>query len=142
MLINRLQQKARDNRAALRINKVQMSNETIKRQQQSQTSQPLEVFDPAIPPLDPELLFKDPLKHKESEQEQEWKLRQVTPCRSNVQEHTLKIAHITQLVTVLHITNVPYSHCCSSKKIRSDAQIPIKTLIHSRLATTSLKCSF
>lgn len=73
-----LQQKARDNRAALRINKVQMSNETIKRQQQ-----PLEVFDPAIPPLDPELLFKDPLKHKESEQEQEWKLRQVKPCQAN-----------------------------------------------------------
>lgn len=56
-----------------------MSNETIKRQQQPQASQPLEVFDPAIPPLDPELLFKDPLKHKESEQEQEWKLRQVKP---------------------------------------------------------------
>ncbi|XP_059358418.1 histone-lysine N-methyltransferase 2C-like isoform X3 [Carassius carassius] len=68
-------QKARDNRAALRINKVQMSNETIKRQP-PQPEQPLEVFDPAIPPLDPELLFKDPLKHKESEHEQEWKFRQ------------------------------------------------------------------
>ncbi|XP_073705573.1 histone-lysine N-methyltransferase 2C [Garra rufa] len=68
-------QKARDNRAALRINKVQMSNETIKRPP-PQPQQPLEVFDPAIPPLDPELLFKDPLKHKESEHEQEWKYRQ------------------------------------------------------------------
>ncbi|XP_016139199.1 histone-lysine N-methyltransferase 2C [Sinocyclocheilus grahami] len=68
-------QKARDNRAALRINKVQMSNETIKRQPPP-PEQPLEVFDPAIPPLDPELLFKDPLKHKESEHEQEWKYRQ------------------------------------------------------------------
>lgn len=76
-LLYHLQQKARDNRAALRINKVQMSNETIKRQP-TQPQQPLEVFDPAIPPLDPELLFKDPLKHKESEHEQEWKFRQVS----------------------------------------------------------------
>lgn len=76
------QQKARDNRAALRINKVQMSNEPVKRPTHvqpptPQLPQPPEVFDPAIPPMDPELLFKDPLKHKESEQEQEWKLRQV-----------------------------------------------------------------
>ncbi|XP_048118756.1 histone-lysine N-methyltransferase 2C isoform X1 [Alosa alosa] len=77
-------QKARDNRAALRINKVQMSNEPVKRphaQQPVQLPQPPEVFDPAIPPLDTELLFKDPLKHKESEQEQEWKLRQVRQLR-------------------------------------------------------------
>lgn len=75
-----------------------MSNETIKRQQQPQTSQPLEVFDPAIPPLDPELLFKDPLKHKESEQEQEWKLRQVKPCWANTFKNNLRIArHVTEL---------------------------------------------
>ncbi|KAM9500181.1 histone-lysine N-methyltransferase 2C isoform 4-T4 [Clarias gariepinus] len=90
-------QKARDNRAALRINKVQMSNETIKRQQQPQTSQPLEVFDPAIPPLDPELLFKDPLKHKESEQEQEWKMRQQMRQKSKQQakiEATQKLEQV------------------------------------------------
>ncbi|XP_035392361.1 histone-lysine N-methyltransferase 2C isoform X2 [Electrophorus electricus] len=90
-------QKARDNRAALRINKVQMSNETIKRQQQPQSSQPLEVFDSAIPPLDPELLFKDPLKHKESEQEQEWKLRQQMRQKSKQQakiEATQKLEQV------------------------------------------------
>ncbi|XP_061096332.1 histone-lysine N-methyltransferase 2C-like isoform X3 [Conger conger] len=65
-------QKARDNRAALRINKVQMSNESMKIQQQHQ--QP-DVFDPNVP-LDSELLLKDPLKPKESEHEQEWKFRQ------------------------------------------------------------------
>lgn len=68
-----LQQKARDNRAALRINKVQLSNDTLKRQQQ-QVPDP---FDPSVP-LETEVIFKDPLKHKESEHEQEWKFRQVT----------------------------------------------------------------
>ncbi|KAI1891323.1 hypothetical protein AGOR_G00142620 [Albula goreensis] len=68
-------QKARDNRAALRINKVQMSNETMKRQQQQQQQQTPDLFDPSIP-LDSDLLFKDPLKNKESEHEQEWKFRQ------------------------------------------------------------------
>ncbi|XP_072544552.1 histone-lysine N-methyltransferase 2C isoform X3 [Salminus brasiliensis] len=94
-------QKARDNRAALRINKVQMSNETIKRQQQHpqqpQAPQALEVFDPAIPPLDPELLFKDPLKHKESEQEQEWKMRQQMRQKSKQQakiEATQKLEQV------------------------------------------------
>ncbi|TSL47723.1 Histone-lysine N-methyltransferase 2C [Bagarius yarrelli] len=90
-------QKARDNRAALRINKVQLSNESIKRQQQPQVSQPLEMFDPAIPPLDPELLFKDPLKHKESEQEQEWKLRQQMRQKSKQQakiEATQKLEQV------------------------------------------------
>lgn len=65
------QQKARDNRAALRINKVQMSNDPSKRQQQA------DMFDPSVA-LDSDMLFKDPLKHKESEHEQEWKFRQVT----------------------------------------------------------------
>ncbi|XP_076146903.1 histone-lysine N-methyltransferase 2C [Alosa pseudoharengus] len=64
-------QKARDNRAALRINKVQLSNDTLKRQQQ-QVPDP---FDPSVP-LETEAIFKDPLKHKESEHEQEWKFRQ------------------------------------------------------------------
>ncbi|RXN27847.1 histone-lysine N-methyltransferase 2C-like protein [Labeo rohita] len=89
-------QKARDNRAALRINKVQMSNETIKRQP-PQPQQPLEVFDPAIPPLDPELLFKDPLKHKESEHEQEWKYRQQMRQKSKQQakiEATQKLEQV------------------------------------------------
>uniref|UniRef100_A0A671RS73 [histone H3]-lysine(4) N-methyltransferase n=1 Tax=Sinocyclocheilus anshuiensis TaxID=1608454 RepID=A0A671RS73_9TELE len=89
-------QKARDNRAALRINKVQMSNETIKRQP-PQPEQPLEVFDPAIPPLDPELLFKDPLKHKESEHEQEWKYRQQMRQKSRQQakiEATQKLEQV------------------------------------------------
>lgn len=58
----------------MRINKVQMSNETVKRHHPQQ--QPPEVFDPNLP-LDTELLFKDPLKPKESEHEQEWKFRQV-----------------------------------------------------------------
>ena len=74
MLISAPQQKARDNRAALRINKVQMSNDTVKRHPPQ--PQPPEVFDPNLP-LDTELLFKDPLKPKESEHEQEWKFRQV-----------------------------------------------------------------
>ncbi|XP_016298872.1 histone-lysine N-methyltransferase 2C-like isoform X4 [Sinocyclocheilus anshuiensis] len=65
-------QKARDNRAALRINRVQLSNDTMKIQQQQQPADP---FDPSIS-MDTELLFKDPLKHKESEHEQEWKFRQ------------------------------------------------------------------
>ncbi|XP_056329618.1 histone-lysine N-methyltransferase 2C isoform X7 [Danio aesculapii] len=89
-------QKARDNRAALRINKVQISNEPIKRQP-PQPQQPLEVFDPAIPPLDPELLFKDPLKHKESEHEQEWKFRQQMRQKSKQQakiEATQKLEQV------------------------------------------------
>ncbi|XP_016372184.1 histone-lysine N-methyltransferase 2C-like [Sinocyclocheilus rhinocerous] len=89
-------QKARDNRAALRMNKVQMSNETIKRQP-PQPQQPLEVFDPAIPPLDPELLFNDPLKHKESEHEQEWKYRQQMRQKSKQQariEATQKLEQV------------------------------------------------
>ncbi|KAM7369523.1 hypothetical protein PAMP_010841 [Pampus punctatissimus] len=63
-------QKARDNRAAQRINKVQLSNEPLKRQP------------PPLPgPYDPvsmetDLAFKDLLRPKESEQEQEWKFRQ------------------------------------------------------------------
>ncbi|XP_036790810.1 histone-lysine N-methyltransferase 2C isoform X3 [Oncorhynchus mykiss] len=71
-------QKARDNRAALRINKVQMSNDTLKRHQHPQQQQQLltDTFDPNSVPLDTELLFKDSLKPKESEHEQEWKFRQ------------------------------------------------------------------
>uniref|UniRef100_UPI003AAECAA4 histone-lysine N-methyltransferase 2C isoform X1 n=1 Tax=Centroberyx gerrardi TaxID=166262 RepID=UPI003AAECAA4 len=87
-------QKARDNRAALRINKVQMSNETVKRHQPQQ--QPPEVFDPNIP-LDTELLFKDPLKPKESEHEQEWKFRQQMRQKSKQQakiEATQKLEQV------------------------------------------------
>ncbi|XP_030629549.1 histone-lysine N-methyltransferase 2C [Chanos chanos] len=88
-------QKARDNRAALRINKVQMSNESIKRPQQPQ--QLIDVFDPSIPPLDTDQLFKDPLKHKESEHEQEWKLRQQMRLKSKQQakiEATQKLEQV------------------------------------------------
>ncbi|XP_070974437.1 histone-lysine N-methyltransferase 2C-like [Oncorhynchus clarkii lewisi] len=99
-------QKARDNRAALRINKVQMSNESLKRQQSQQIplSQqppvslqlPDEVFDPNIP-LDTDLLFKDPLKPKESEHEQEWKFRQQMRQKSRQQakiEATQKLEQV------------------------------------------------
>ncbi|XP_041698132.1 histone-lysine N-methyltransferase 2C isoform X5 [Coregonus clupeaformis] len=99
-------QKARDNRAALRINKVQMSNESLKRQQSQQlppTQQPPaslqppdEVFDPNIP-LDTDLLFKDPLKPKESEHEQEWKFRQQMRQKSRQQakiEATQKLEQV------------------------------------------------
>ncbi|XP_057712545.1 histone-lysine N-methyltransferase 2C isoform X1 [Corythoichthys intestinalis] len=88
-------QKARDNRAALRINKVQMSNETVKRHH-PQHPQPPEVFDPNIP-LDTELLFKDPLKPKESEHEQEWKFRQQMRQKSKQQakiEATQKLEQV------------------------------------------------
>ncbi|XP_040290054.1 histone-lysine N-methyltransferase 2C isoform X1 [Bufo bufo] len=61
-------QKARDNRAALRINKVQMSNDSLKRQQH-------EIVE-LNSRIDSEL-FKDPMKQRESEHEQEWKFRQV-----------------------------------------------------------------
>lgn len=62
-------QKARDNRAALRINKVQMSSDSLKRQQQPDSGDPGSRLDSE--------LFKDPLKQRESEHEQEWKFRQV-----------------------------------------------------------------
>uniref|UniRef100_A0A8C9VI72 Histone-lysine N-methyltransferase 2C n=1 Tax=Scleropages formosus TaxID=113540 RepID=A0A8C9VI72_SCLFO len=89
-------QKARDNRAALRINKVHMSNESLKRQQHHQQQPPVEMFDPGIP-LDTELLFKDPLKHKESEHEQEWKFRQQMRQKSKQQakiEATQKLEQV------------------------------------------------
>ncbi|TRY85074.1 hypothetical protein DNTS_020861, partial [Danionella cerebrum] len=86
-------QKARDNRAALRINKVQLSNDTMKRQQQHPVA---DVFDPNVP-MDTDLLFKDPLKHKESEQEQEWKFRQQMRQKSKQQakiEATQKLEQV------------------------------------------------
>ncbi|XP_024136054.1 histone-lysine N-methyltransferase 2C isoform X3 [Oryzias melastigma] len=71
-------QKARDNRAAQRINKVQMSNDPLKHLQPSQQQQPQPqppgAFDPVSMELD--MSFKDPLRPRESEQEQEWKMRQ------------------------------------------------------------------
>ncbi|XP_077347298.1 histone-lysine N-methyltransferase 2C isoform X4 [Lithobates pipiens] len=60
-------QKARDNRAALRINKVQMSNDSLKRQQHEIIDQSTRIDS------DP---FKDPLRQRESEHEVEWKYRQ------------------------------------------------------------------
>uniref|UniRef100_A0A8C2FJX8 Histone-lysine N-methyltransferase 2C n=1 Tax=Cyprinus carpio TaxID=7962 RepID=A0A8C2FJX8_CYPCA len=86
-------QKARDNRAALRINKVQLSNDTMKRQQQQQPADP---FDSSVP-MDTDLLFKDPLKYKESEHEQEWKFRQQMRQKSKQQakiEATQKLEQV------------------------------------------------
>uniref|UniRef100_A0A674BEF3 Histone-lysine N-methyltransferase 2C n=1 Tax=Salmo trutta TaxID=8032 RepID=A0A674BEF3_SALTR len=92
-------QKARDNRAALRINKVQMSNDTLKRHQHPQQQQPLltDTFDPNSVPLDTEMLFKDSLKPKESEHEQEWKFRQQMRQKSKQQakiEATQKLEQV------------------------------------------------
>ncbi|XP_051970833.1 histone-lysine N-methyltransferase 2C-like [Xyrauchen texanus] len=90
-------QKARDNRAALRINKVQLSNDTMKRQQQQlQQQQPADPFDSSVA-MDADLLFKDPLKHKESEHEQEWKFRQQMRQKSKQQakiEATQKLEQV------------------------------------------------
>lgn len=69
------QQKARDNRAAQRISKVQLSGDPVKRQQAAPAPLPA-AYEPAC--VEVEGGFKDPLKSKESEQEQEWKLRQVS----------------------------------------------------------------
>ncbi|KAM4718655.1 histone-lysine N-methyltransferase 2C-like isoform 3-T3 [Anableps anableps] len=75
-------QKARDNRAAQRINKVQLSNETLKRLQtpQQQPPPPLGVYDHVSTEM--EAGFRDPLRPRESEQEQEWKLRQIMRQKS------------------------------------------------------------
>ncbi|XP_074171171.1 histone-lysine N-methyltransferase 2C isoform X6 [Rhinolophus sinicus] len=81
-------QKARDNRAALRINKVQMSHDAGKRQQQDSS-------DPGSR-VDSEL-FKDPLKQRESEHEQEWKFRQQMRQKSKQQakiEATQKLEQV------------------------------------------------
>lgn len=75
LLFSPRQQKARDNRAAQRINKVQLSNDPLKRHQPSQPPLP-GLYDPVS--METEAVFKDPLRPKESEQEQEWKLRQVS----------------------------------------------------------------
>ncbi|KAM3929074.1 histone-lysine N-methyltransferase 2C isoform 4-T4 [Leptodactylus fuscus] len=81
-------QKARDNRAALRINKVQMSNDSLKRQQHE------------IVELNSRMdsdLFKDPMKQRESEHEQEWKFRQQMRQKSKQQakiEATQKLEQV------------------------------------------------
>ncbi|XP_075406308.1 histone-lysine N-methyltransferase 2C isoform X2 [Tenrec ecaudatus] len=82
-------QKARDNRAALRINKVQMSNDSVKRQQQQDGIDPSSRIDSD--------LFKDPLKQRESEHEQEWKFRQQMRQKSKQQakiEATQKLEQV------------------------------------------------
>ncbi|XP_066483648.1 histone-lysine N-methyltransferase 2C isoform X3 [Tiliqua scincoides] len=82
-------QKARDNRAALRINKVQLSNDTMKRQQQQDNIDPSSRIDSE--------LFKDPLKQRESEHEQEWKFRQQMRQKSKQQakiEATQKLEQV------------------------------------------------
>lgn len=68
-------QKARDNRAAQRINKVQLPNDPTKRHAPPPPPQQLPgPYDPVS--MESDLGFKDPLRPKESEQEQEWKMRQ------------------------------------------------------------------
>ncbi|XP_078100895.1 histone-lysine N-methyltransferase 2C-like isoform X2 [Sander vitreus] len=83
-------QKARDNRAAQRISRVQLSNDPLKRhppsqppshppsqqqqQQQHQLPLPPGPYDPVS--METEGAFRDPLRPRETEQEQEWKLRQ------------------------------------------------------------------
>ncbi|XP_075778908.1 histone-lysine N-methyltransferase 2C isoform X10 [Pelodiscus sinensis] len=82
-------QKARDNRAALRINKVQMSNDSMKRQQQQDSIDHSSRIDSD--------LFKDPLKQRESEHEQEWKFRQQMRQKSKQQakiEATQKLEQV------------------------------------------------
>uniref|UniRef100_A0A670ZG30 Histone-lysine N-methyltransferase 2C n=1 Tax=Pseudonaja textilis TaxID=8673 RepID=A0A670ZG30_PSETE len=82
-------QKARDNRAALRINKVQMSNDSMKRQQQQDNIDPGSRIETD--------LFKDPLKQRESEHEQEWKFRQQMRQKSKQQakiEATQKLEQV------------------------------------------------
>ncbi|KAM5255335.1 histone-lysine N-methyltransferase 2C [Ctenodactylus gundi] len=82
-------QKARDNRAALRINRVQMSNDSLKRQQQQDSTDPGSRVDSD--------LFKDPLKQRESEHEQEWKYRQQMRQKSKQQakiEATQKLEQV------------------------------------------------
>ncbi|KAM5156931.1 histone-lysine N-methyltransferase 2C [Mantella aurantiaca] len=81
-------QKARDNRAALRINKVQMSNDSLKRQQHEIIDQSTRIDS------DP---FKDPLRQRESEHEQEWKFRQQMRQKSKQQakiEATQKLEQV------------------------------------------------
>lgn len=94
------QQKARDNRAAQRINKVQFSNDPVKRQQATQPPLPVP-YDPAC--VEVEGGFKDPLKSKESEQEQEWKLRQVRSAVPDVKTwpHTEKSALLRDFIQQL-----------------------------------------
>ncbi|XP_018124496.1 histone-lysine N-methyltransferase 2C isoform X3 [Xenopus laevis] len=87
-------QKARDNRAALRINKVQMSNDSLKRQQQQQQQPPHEIMENSTIDSD---LFRDPLKQRESEHEQEWKFRQQMRQKSKQQakiEATQKLEQV------------------------------------------------
>ncbi|KAM4704791.1 histone-lysine N-methyltransferase 2C [Rhinophrynus dorsalis] len=81
-------QKARDNRAALRINKVQMSNDSLKRQQHDIIEHSSRIDSD---------LFKDPLKQRESEHEQEWKFRQQMRQKSKQQakiEATQKLEQV------------------------------------------------
>ncbi|KAM8967644.1 histone-lysine N-methyltransferase 2C isoform 3-T3 [Pelodytes ibericus] len=81
-------QKARDNRAALRINKVQMSNDSLKRQHHDIVEHSSRIESD---------LFKDPLKQRESEHEQEWKFRQQMRQKSKQQakiEATQKLEQV------------------------------------------------
>lgn len=79
------QQRARDNRAAQRINKVHVCAEPPKRAQQppQPPPQPLRGLHDCVCPEAADPAPQDPLRPRESEQEQEWKLRQVrSPARA------------------------------------------------------------
>ncbi|XP_023181708.1 histone-lysine N-methyltransferase 2C-like isoform X7 [Xiphophorus maculatus] len=74
-------QKARDNRAAQRINKAQLSNESLQHLQPPPLPPPPQgVYDPIA--METEAGCRDPLRPRESEQEQEWKLRQMMRQKS------------------------------------------------------------
>lgn len=79
------QQRARDNRAAQRISKVQLSSDAAKRQQAPPAPLPA-AYEPAC--MEVEAGFKDPLRSRESEQEQEWKLRQVSSAVAGLNRDT------------------------------------------------------
>lgn len=88
------QQKARDNRAAQRISKVQLSNDPVKRQQATQPPPPAP-YEPA--PMEGDGGFRDPLRSKESEQELEWKLRQVSSAEPHFQTPLHRNQHLCML---------------------------------------------
>ncbi|XP_041040296.1 histone-lysine N-methyltransferase 2C isoform X2 [Carcharodon carcharias] len=106
-------QKARDNRAALRINKVQMTSESLRRQQQ-------ECIDSVSRP-DIDLPFKDQMKQKESEHEQEWKLRQQMRQKSKQQA---KIEATQKLEQVKHEQQQQQQQFGSQQSTGEDSNSP------------------
>ncbi|XP_071184547.1 histone-lysine N-methyltransferase 2C-like isoform X9 [Salvelinus alpinus] len=121
-------QKARDNRAALRINKVQMSNDTLKRHENPHQQPLTDPFDPNSVPMDAELLFKDTLKPKESEHEQEWKFRQQMRQKSKQQakiEATQKLEQVKNEQQQLQQQQLFSSQSCGDTTPNSGNQSPM-----------------